>query len=126
MKLRNNYNNNKLHDPHGFKEEIKIKYDAVKAVAGRFLNGTAVMMALLEAEVPALTWVDYFGMPPADRLSQEERGNELNKAMLYLMNLKNKNTKKDLCLAYSQGNMTAYPPTIKGMARYLSTLYPNN
>ena len=42
------------------------------------------------------------------------------------MNLKNKNAKKDLCLAYSQGNMSVYPPTIKGMARYLSTQYPNN
>ena len=41
------------------------------------------------------------------------------------MNLKNDNAKQDLCLAYSQGNITAYPPTIKTMARYLSTQYPN-
>ena len=33
MKLMNNYSNNKPHNPHGFKEEVKIKYDAVKAVA---------------------------------------------------------------------------------------------
>ena len=46
--------------------------------------------------------------------------------MLYLMNSKNKHAKKNLCLAYSQGNMTAYPPDIEGMARYLSTQYPNN
>ena len=38
VKSMNNYSNNKPHGPHGFKEEIKIKYDAVKAVAGRFLN----------------------------------------------------------------------------------------
>ena len=46
--------------------------------------------------------------------------------MLYLMNSKNGHAKRDLRLAYSQGNMTAYPPTIKGMARHLSTQYPNN
>ena len=46
--------------------------------------------------------------------------------MLYLMNSKNKHAKKDLCLAYSQGSLTAYPPTIEGMARYISTQYPNN
>ena len=41
------------------------------------------------------------------------------------MNSKNDNAKKDLHLAYIQGNITAYPPTIKAMARYLSTKYPN-
>ena len=76
MKLMNNYNINKPHDPHGF----------------------------------------FWG----------ERGDELNKAMLYLMDSVNKNTKKNLNLAYSQGDMTAYPPIIKGMARYISTQYPNN
>ena len=45
------------------------------------------------------------------------------------MNSKNENTKKDLCLAYSQGNNTAYPPPpfdIESMARCLSIQYPNN
>ena len=56
----------------------------------------------------------------------EDKGKGLNKAILYLMNSKNKNTKKDLRPAYSQGNLTAYPSTIKGMARYPSTQYPNN
>ena len=41
------------------------------------------------------------------------------------MNSKNDNAKKDLRLAYSQGNKTAYPLTIKAMARYMSTQYPN-
>ena len=51
----NNYSNNKPHDPHGFKEEVKIKYDVVKAVAGKSSNETAVMMALLKAESVPLT-----------------------------------------------------------------------
>ena len=42
------------------------------------------------------------------------------------MNSKYKSTKKDLRLAHSQGNITTYPPTIKGIAKYLSTQYPNN
>ena len=46
--------------------------------------------------------------------------------MFYLMKSKNKNTKKDLRLAYSQGNNTAYPTDIESVARYLSTQYPNN
>ena len=46
--------------------------------------------------------------------------------MLYLMNAKNKHAKKNLRLAYSQENMTAYSPNIEGMARYLSAQYPNN
>ena len=45
--------------------------------------------------------------------------------MLFLMNLKNVNPKKDLCLAYSKGNMTVYPPTIELLAGYMSTQYPN-
>ena len=83
-------------------------------------------MALLEAEAVPSTWVNYYAMSQADQLVWEERGDELNKAMLYPMNLKNENTKKDLRLAYFQGNMTAYPPTIKELIRYLSTQYPNN
>ena len=56
----------------------------------------------------------------------ELRANALNQSILYLMNSKSKNVKKDLCLVYSQGNNTAYPPNIEAMARYLSTQYPDN
>ena len=42
------------------------------------------------------------------------------------MNSKNELAKKDLRLAYSQGNNTAYPPNIESMARYLSTQHSNN
>ena len=83
------------------------------------------MMALFETKRMSLTWVEYSAMPSADILVWEARGNTLNKEMLFLMNLKNNNANKDLCLAYSQGNMTTYPSTIKGMTRYLSTQYSN-
>ena len=44
MRSLNNYSNNKLHYPHGFKEEINIKFDAIKAVVKKFPNGTGAMM----------------------------------------------------------------------------------
>ena len=84
------------------------------------------MMTLLAAAPPPQEWAYYCGLTPDKQLAWEERGDERNKSMLYLMNSKNKHSKKDLRLAYSQGNMTAYPSNIKEMARYLSTQYPNN
>ena len=47
-----NYSNNKPHDSHGFKEEVKIKYDAVNAVVGKFPNRTGLMIELVGAAVP--------------------------------------------------------------------------
>ena len=47
-----NFSNTKQNDPHGFKEELKIKYNAVLAVVGKFLNGTGPILKLLAAEVP--------------------------------------------------------------------------
>ena len=121
----NNYSNKKPHDPHSFNEEVKIKYDAVKAVAGRFTNGTGAMTKFLRAVVPPIDRAGYCQLTPVEQLVWEERGNNLTKSIIFLMNSKNDNIKKDLRLAYSQGNITAYPPTIEAMARYLSTQYPN-
>ena len=39
------------------------------------------------------------------------------------MNSKNNNAKKDLPLAYSQGNKVAYPLNLESMARYLSSMH---
>ena len=123
----NNYSNNKPNDPHGFKEQVKIKYKATKAIAGKFPNGTAALMELLSnAQPAALDWAGYCALPEADQLVWEQRADALNQSMLYLMNSKNENAKKDLRLAYSQGNNTAYPTDIESAARYLSTQYPNN
>ena len=96
VKLMNNYSNNKLHDSHGFKKEVKIKYNALKVIASKFPNGTAAMIALLVAAAPAIDWARYCGLTPAKQLVWEERGDELNKAMLYLMNSKNQHVKKGI------------------------------
>ena len=59
MKSMNNYSNNKPHDLHGFKEEVKIKYNVLKAVAGRFPNRNAAMMELLAVVAPPIDWDGY-------------------------------------------------------------------
>ena len=121
VKSLNNFSNAKPNNPHGYKEELKIKYDAVLAVVGKFLNGTGPMLEFLVAEVPQLNWAHYCAMTVAVRESWEVKGDASTKAMLPLMNSKNDNAKKDLCLFYSQGNKSAYLVTAEGMARYLST-----
>ena len=84
------------------------------------------MELLSHAHLTPLAWAGYCALPQAHQLMWEQRVNALNQSMLYLMNSKNENTKKDLRLAYSQGNNTAYPFDVKSMARYLSTQDPNN
>ena len=121
----NNYSNNKTHDPYGFKEVVKIKYDVVKAVAGRFPNRTAVMIELLAAVPPPIDCAGYCWLIPPKQLVWEERGDDQYKTIYFLMNLKNNNAKKDLRLGYSQGNLNAYLSTIELMTRYLSTQYLN-
>ena len=123
----NNYTNNEPYDLHSFKEQVKIKHEATKAIAGKFLNGTAALMELLnKAQPSALDWATYCALLTDQQLVWKQRADELNQLILFLMNLKNKITKEDLRLAYSQGNNTVYPPNIEAMARYLSTQYPNN
>ena len=84
------------------------------------------MMTLLAATAPPLDWAAYCGLIPDKQLVWRETDDELNKSLFYLMNLMTKLAKKDLCLAYSQENMMAYPLSIEGIARYLLTQYPNN
>ena len=116
------YTNNEPQDPHGFKEQVKIKYKATKAITKKFPNGTASLMKLLSnALLAPLDWDRYYALPEADQLVWELRADALSQSILYLVNSKNENTKRDLCLAYSQGNITAYPSDIKSMARYLPT-----
>ena len=69
------------------------------------------------------TWVDYCGMTPSNQFIWGEKVDALNKAMLLLMNLKNDNAKKDLRLAFSQGNKIAYPLNLVSMARCLLSQY---
>ena len=62
----NNFSNAKPNDPHRSKEELKIKFDAVLAVVGKFPNGTGPMLELLKAEAPPLDWDEYCALPVAE------------------------------------------------------------
>ena len=118
----NNYTNNESYDPHGFKEQIKIKYEATKVIARKSPNRTAALIELIsKAQPAALDRAAYCVLPAEQQLVWELRVDELNQAMLFLINSKNETAKKNLRLVYSQGNSTAYPTIIKEMARYLST-----
>ena len=121
----NNFTNANPSDPHRFKEELKIKYEAVLAVVGKFPNGTGPMLELLKAETVSLDWAAYCVMSVANQEIWEAKGDAFTKAMLFLMNSKNDAAKKDVCLSYSQGNKKAYLETAESMARYLSTQYNN-
>ena len=83
------FSNAKPNDPHRFKEELKIKYNAVLAVVGKFPNGTGAILELLTAEGPALNWVSYCAMTVANQEIWEAKGDASTKAMLLLMNSKN-------------------------------------
>ena len=56
VKSLNTYTNNKVHDPNDFKEQVKIKYKATKAIVRRFPNWTVTLMHLLSNTEPALDW----------------------------------------------------------------------
>ena len=119
------FSNAKPHDPHVFKRELKIKYNAVVTVVGKFPNRRGAMTKLLKAEPTTLTWANYYAMSAADQAMWEERGDTSTEAMLLLLNSKNNNTKKDLHRSCSQENKSAYLPIAKVMTRYLLTQYPN-
>lgn len=95
VKSLNNFTNAKPNNPHGFKENLKIKYDATLAIVSKFPNSTGPMMKLLGAEAIPLTWVNYCVKPVTEQLSWEEKGDASTKAMLLLMNSKNDNARKD-------------------------------
>ena len=126
IKSLNTYTNNDPNDPHGFKEQVKIKFEATKAIVGKFLNGIAALTHLLSKAETPLYWDAYCALSEEGRLVWEQTADKLNQSMINLMNLKNKIAKKDLRLAYFQGNYTAYPANIKAAAWYQSTQYHNN
>ena len=52
-----------VHDPNGFKEQVKIKYEATKAIVGRFPNWTATLMHPLSNAELVLDWDGYCTLP---------------------------------------------------------------
>ena len=83
MKSLHNFSNVKPNDPHGFKEELKIKFDAVLAVIWEFSNRAGPMLELLKAKTPSFIWVNYCAMDVVDQAMRKERGDASNKAILF-------------------------------------------
>ena len=78
-KSLNNFTNANPSDPHEFKEELKIKYEAILAVVGKFPNGTGPMPELLKAESPPLDWTHYCAMTVAEQVVWEKRATILTR-----------------------------------------------
>ena len=55
VKSLNNFTNPRADDPHGFKKEVKVKYDATMAIVGKFPDGTAFLEQLLVADATTKT-----------------------------------------------------------------------
>ena len=108
-----------------FQRTSQIKYKATKAIVGRFPNGTETLMHLLSNAVPALDWNGYCTVLAETRILWETRADALTQGTIYIMNSKNEIAKKDLRLAYSQGNHTSYPTNIETTTWYITTQYPN-
>ena len=90
IKSLNTYTNNNPNDPHGFKEQVKIKFEATKAIVGRFSNGITALTHLLSKAEPALDWDDYCALPEEEQVVLEQRADALNQSIIYLRNSKNK------------------------------------
>ena len=68
-KSMNNYTNNEPYDPHSFKEQVTIKFEATKVIARRFPNGTVALMGLFsKAQPTALDWAVYCALPADKQL----------------------------------------------------------
>ena len=68
----NNYTNNEPYDPHGFKDQVKIKNEVTKTIIGKVPNGTAALMELLSRTQPAaLDWAAYCTLTPDQQLVWE-------------------------------------------------------
>ena len=62
-------------------------------------------------------------MTYTDQLIWEDKADTQTKAIIFLLNLYNKIAKKDLHLAFAQGNHSAYQETIESMTKFLLLQY---
>ena len=83
-KSLHNFTNPKPDDPHRFKEEVKVKYDATMVIVGKFPNRTALMEQLLKENTPSKTWDSYCAMIPTEQLTWEEKVDNFVKAVFLL------------------------------------------
>ena len=90
-------NNNTNDEPYvscGFKEKIKIKYEATKRIVGKFPNRIAALKELLTNALSPLDWAPYCTLTTNQQLVWKLKDDKLNQAIYFLMNLKNETAKR--------------------------------
>ena len=119
-----NFNNSTLDNPHGYKEKVKVKY---KYNATTLLSDSSPIEQdsgnITSKKIVLLTWIDYCATMPENQPMWEDKATDLGKAMLLLLNLKNKPAKRDFYLAYAQRNHSTYPKNVEKIAVLLWSQY---
>ena len=122
-----NFTNPDVSNPHLYKKELRIKYDAMKAICGNFPFGTETLVFVMknfDGGNPNATLDDFYSMSPRDRAKWERTNDDLVLAMLFLNNSRNDVAKQELRRSFANGNKSAYQVTLEKMARLLSSQYP--
>ena len=124
IKSLHNFVNHNPKDVYQFKDDVKTKFGATKAVSGKFPNGTMCMEYLLKAQTTPQTFDDWRLMNDVDRAKWEKKGDALNQAMLVLMNSKNESAKTTLSTMHSTLETgTCYPLDPERMTRLLTSKF---
>ena len=122
-----NFTNPDVSNPHLYKKELKIKYDAMKAICGKFPFGTETLVFVMKNFTGGnqnATLDDFYSMSPRDQAKWERINDDLVLAMLFLNNSRNDVAKQELRRSFANGNKSAYQVTLEKMARLLSSQYP--
>ena len=111
---------------HVFKKELRTKYDATKAICGKFPFGTEVLVYAMQNFTGGNpgTLASFYSVSAKNKAIWERVYDDLIMSMLFLNNSKNDDTKKELRRSYANGNTSAYQITLEKMARLLSSQYP--
>ena len=124
-----NFTNPDVSNPHLYKKELRIKYEAMKAICGNFPFGTETLVFVMKNFAAAggnqnATLDDFYSMGPKERAKWERINDDLVLAMLFLNNSRNDEAKTQLRRSFANGNKSAYQVTLEKMARLLSSQYP--
>ena len=77
VKSLHNFTIPRANDPHGFKEEVKLKFNAIMAIVGKFPNKTAFLEQLLAVDTLSKTYNDYCALGSDEQLPWNEKADEL-------------------------------------------------
>ena len=116
IKLLNLFSSQDLSNVHYFKKELKVKYEAIKAICGKFPFGTGILIFAIQNFTggdPTHGWDDFCIMGADDQLKWERTYDNLVLAMLFLNNSRNEEGKKELRRSYANGNTSAYQTTLE-------------